>query len=320
MDHFAARTASTIDVDLFSEIADLAAPSTKFQCQDFESAWSDKQDLSAEEQDLFPVEMESIEVDSLFLDVVNPDSIHSDPFLSFAIMDRPSSPDLTVHSTVDDEENSFMLRPAVNVEPTRMDHDYVNTPPQSPLIDDSIVDDEEEVIVYSDTESDSGAGIGEEASEPKHALITRRKKSRRGKRKPKANAWSMQKKNLLAEEAELEKKNAKLYEQKPFENPELERCRQNALNAKLNRERKKREKEGMAKEMTKLRTENQRLKRQEAAMKSRAGDAERELQRLRTLLRSQNLSDIVEKAKSCTKRHTTERAREACSACSLGNA
>ena len=31
----------------------------------------------------------------------------------------------------------------------------------------------------------------------------------------------------------------KLYEQRPFENPALERCRQNALNAKLNREKKK---------------------------------------------------------------------------------
>jgi hypothetical protein len=139
-----------------------------------------------------------------------------------------------------------------------VDHDYVNTPPQSPLINNSIVNDEEEVIVYSDTQSDSGAGIGEEVSEPKHALITRGKKSRR------ANAWSMQKKNLLTEEAELEKRNAKLNEQKPFENPELERCRQNALNAKLNCERKKREKEGIAMEMTKLRTENQRLKKQES--------------------------------------------------------
>merc|ERR1712203_531703 len=51
----------------------------------------------------------------------------------------------------------------------------------------------------------------------------------------------------------------KLYEQEPFSDPEMERCRQNAINAKINREKKNKEKNKMSQEMAKLRRENQDL-------------------------------------------------------------
>ena len=68
----------------------------------------------------------------------------------------------------------------------------------------------------------------------KRELNTRKKRSS-SRKKPRANAWSSQKKELIKDEKAV----VKLYEQEPFENPALERCRQNALNAKLNREKKK---------------------------------------------------------------------------------
>ena len=70
----------------------------------------------------------------------------------------------------------------------------------------------------------------------------------------------------------------------------------------------------------KLRTENTRLRRAEAAAERRAGEAERELQRLRALLSQSEVgAAAVEVAKACKKKHATERARLACDTCSLGN-
>ena len=60
---------------------------------------------------------------------------------------------------------------------------------------------------------------------------------------------------------------------------------QNALNAKLNREKKKAAREQMEREVARLKSENARLVRAEAAAVRRAGEAEGELQRLRAQLR-----------------------------------
>ena len=340
MDPFAAL--SEFDLDLFEEVesvasqnfssADTAAAATaSFQAQNFEAAWSEKEDLSDEEKTLFPdstSNMDRIDLDSLF-----PTS-SQDPFLSSATLDVM----LPVSNDPFDEDD--VLTPINNNMKTSVphidDHCYVNTPPASPLMSDDGVDKENDrdsdVIMYDDSESDECTGttkeeeedcetddcvesIPEEKQDTKPELIMRRKKTRRGKKKPKANAWSSQKKVLVKEE-----KVVKLYEQKPFENPALEKCRMNALNAKLNREKKKREKEEMAKEVTKLRSENTRLRRAEAAAERRAGEAERELQRLRALLRQSDIgAAAVEVAKACKKKHSTERARLACDTCSLGN-
>ena len=114
-----------------------------------------------------------------------------------------------------------------------------------------------------------------QGSMPKRELITRQKRTRtKTGKKQKANAWSSQKKELIKDEKAV----VKLYEQKPFENPALERCRQNALNAKLNREKKKVAWEQMEREVARLRSENARLRGAVAA-------ADREQRRLRAQLR-----------------------------------
>lgn len=135
--------------------------------------------------------------------------------------------------------------------------------------------------------------------------------SRKGRKKPKAHAW------LLGQKAPVAKAKAsgkRLYEQEtPFEDPELERCRLNALCAKQNREKKKKEQEAMRQEVEDLRRENERLRReQEAASADR-----RELERLRALLRGSNLSAVLDQV-SCGKRHASQRAKEACKVCSRG--
>ena len=343
MDPFAAL--SEFDLDLFEEVESVAsqnpsadtaaaAAAASFQAKNFEAAWNETEDLSDEEKSLFPVNGSVMDYGLLF-----PTSAQ-DPFLSSAatldIM-------LPVAPADDFPENGDSMRTSA---PHIDDHCYVNTPPASPLLSDDggkENDEDPDVIIYEDssTESDEYDTIKEEVDdcvEPipqpeeeeevsgsskdsgshKPELITRRKKTRRGKKKPKANAWSSQKKALVRDDVE---KVVKLYEQKPFENPALEKCRQNALNAKLNRERKKKEKEQMEGEVARLRSENARLRRAEAAAARRAGEAERELQRLRALLgRSDVGAAAVETAKACKRKHgATERARSACPTCSLGN-
>ena len=341
MDPFAAL--SEFDLDLFEEVEYVAsqnlsaaetAAAASFQAQNFEAAWSEKEDLSDEEKTLFPdSSMDRIDLDSLF-----PTS-SQDPFLSSTattldVMLPVSNGPFDEHDDVLTPINNNGDRKTASA-PHLDDHCYVNTPPASPLMSDDGVDKENDgdsdVIMYDDSESDENTGEHvkeeeeadcetddgtEQIAEEKPKLIARKKKTRRGKKKPKANAWSSQKKALVREEEKV----VKLYEQKPFENPALEKCRMNALNAKLNREKKKREREEMVRDITKLKSENSRLRRSEAAAERRAGEAERELQRLRALLRRSEVgAAAVELAKACKRKHSTERARMACDTCSLGN-
>jgi len=88
----------------------------------------------------------------------------------------------------------------------------------------------------------------------------------------------------------------KLYEQSPFSDPDMERCRQNAINAKINRDRKRNEKNSMQKEMTQLKTENQQLRRKNQKYRQRLTSFEARLQVLESLIRSQPRLDEMLKA------------------------
>ena len=89
---------------------------------------------------------------------------------------------------------------------------------------------------------------------------------------------------------------AKLYEQSPFSDPDMERCRQNAINAKINRDRKRNEKNSMQKEMSKLRRENQDLKKKNQKYRQRLTSFESRLAVLESLIRSQPRLDEMLKA------------------------
>lgn len=142
-----------------------------------------------------------------------------------------------------------------------------------------------------------------------------RSAARRRRRKPKANAWSTEIRPKVA--AKLSAR-PRLYEQRPFDDPELERCRQNALQAKQNRDRKRQERLDMERELKDLRSENARLRRRELSMSKRMSGLESQLRRVEELLRTRSLEGLLEVVK-CDRDHPTARARAACRACSLGN-
>lgn len=85
----------------------------------------------------------------------------------------------------------------------------------------------------------------------------------------------------------------KLYALKQLEDPEAEKARQNAINAKKNRELKKKEKEMIATEVFSLKKENGTLKRNAAGFRKRALDAESELRRLRAAINANHLMDVI---------------------------
>jgi len=73
----------------------------------------------------------------------------------------------------------------------------------------------------------------------------------------------------------------KLYEMAPLTDPAAEKCRQNALNAKINRDRKKKQLEEAETEINQLRSENQQLRNQSEQVKEELANARRELEELK---------------------------------------
>jgi hypothetical protein len=78
----------------------------------------------------------------------------------------------------------------------------------------------------------------------------------------------------------------KLYELGPLDNPDAERCRLNALNAKKNREKKKRQLAEAALEIDRLRSENSVLRTEADEVRDQLEHARRELARLRAQVKA----------------------------------
>jgi len=81
----------------------------------------------------------------------------------------------------------------------------------------------------------------------------------------------------------------KMYELGPLNDPVAERNRQNALNAKKNRDRKKRELEAAEQEIGRLREENDELREEADTAKDELAAARLELENLRNELRSNGI-------------------------------
>jgi len=78
----------------------------------------------------------------------------------------------------------------------------------------------------------------------------------------------------------------KLYElQRPLDNPQAERCRLNAINAKKNRDRKKRELEAASSEIERLRRENAELKAEAENAREEREEAFAELEMMKSELK-----------------------------------
>jgi len=89
------------------------------------------------------------------------------------------------------------------------------------------------------------------------------------------------------------KRKVKLYEMEAFADPEMEKCRQNAINAKMNRDKKKNEKNTMQKEMTKLRRENEELKKKNRRYRTKLTTFEARLQMMESIIMSNRLGGLL---------------------------
>jgi hypothetical protein len=95
-------------------------------------------------------------------------------------------------------------------------------------------------------------------------------------------------------------KKRKLYEARPFEDPERERNRRNAINAKLNRDRKKKERNALMTQMSVLRKDNEKLS--------------KEVLMLKKIIDHQGLGHLIKPI--CVKQHKSAREKSKCAACS----
>jgi hypothetical protein len=247
---------------------------SSFEKQDFEAAWSwaQQQDTGLD-LSLFPMCNNDAHFDMKFVDDLD------DPLLSSSaintgldmedLLDSQCSPVLSDFCM---EEPILLQRSPLEPEQPQ-EEDYPATvhsycqPPRTP--ESEFNSNEENVIPAS-------AG---------RKTIRRRRQRRANKRR------------TISSDADddiiFSNGKQKLYTQKPFKNPELERARLNAINAKMNRDRKKLEAAGLRREVERLRKENEELKKSRSSLNSRATKAEEELARIKQVLSTSELASLL---------------------------
>ena len=92
-------------------------------------------------------------------------------------------------------------------------------------------------------------------------------------------------------------KKTKLYELPAFSDPVMEKKRQDAIHAKENRDRKKKEKNALEKQMQILRKENESIRRREQESKKRAEEACKSVEYLMAILQKNGMAGLVDKSK-----------------------
>jgi hypothetical protein len=217
--------------------------------------------------------------------------------------------------TMDDLNLPDMIEPFEEVDPiTKKGEEYKDI--------SCHMQEDEDVFQYNDDEGDSDYSPSSERSPvEKRCLAIPRRKVDRPRGSSSAESTKVRKgriaKRTRIVQSRLEnlEKGTRLYEAQPFGDPQQERCRRNAINAKLNRDRKMKEKDALAKQMNMLRRENQRLQDEAAAVEERASSAEAELDRLRAVLRENGLDCKAAE----TGGHKNFLDRMDCGVCSKGN-
>lgn len=318
---------------------------SQFCFDDFENVWDNLVPLNQDQHDLFPLEHPQIPQENSppIMDVDNMDGLMSDlsppfvgpdqdPMLSSTLdledqpltTNRPSNPqDILQIMAKSLEEDSDQVSNVVihymDSESEAGDQEDEQDGLSRPLSGMSGFQDVKDPLIEAETPSthEDEDSCGQSIHQDHDYLPGQQpnnKPHRRGKkrRKPLAHAWSQMKRIGVLQEKKP------LYELESFDDPILERCRKNALGAKLNREKKKQEQERIKRELDELRNHNRSLMRRAQQSDARAMKAEQELARMRSLLESRHMSDIV-KLSTCTKRHTSLRSREECVVCSKGN-
>ncbi len=303
----------------------LDAATFDYQTKDFDAAWNIQQqeEVDPELCDLFPELMSQN-------NVTNSDH-------DYVVSSSTSAPAMETNKEHNTDSSSLLASDPVLTS-------AIDAPPATglgltlPQFDFNLYDidedtgspaqqDDDDVVMYSDSEEEEEKEEEKVVAAPKDVIIVKtgsdnvRSAPAKKRRKPKANAWSREvQPKVSAAVAKIGAKGRpRLYDQKPFADPELERCRLNAICAKQNRDRKRQEKQNMEKEVVELRSENKKLKRQAESSAKRLKSAEEQLGRMREMLRTHGVEALLEMVK-CEGRHAdTPRARAQCGACSLGN-
>ena len=321
--------------------SDFGLSNLDFQLDQFEKTWNTSPKLSDAENGLFSPKMDEICPDSTSRDMP---TLFDDPILTASHLDFLNAEPLNVEVRENDTTD-FDLERMVFGEMNKLDSPKNSEAENQPIYYESSEEDEEMIEVKEEEQEDKDendrqllAKIAESVSEihnycapppvqkqPARKILAAKKfnespskaykKSRRGKKykKPQQNAWSQNR-----EELKQKMKNKHLYEMPSFEDPELERSRKNALIAKRNRQKQIEKREAMEREVETLRSENNNLKRRNDEVQKRASAAEEALARIAEALKRNSMDGLL-KMVTCTKRHPSQRAKEQCSVCSLGN-
>jgi hypothetical protein len=224
------------------------------------------------------------------------EAVNIDPLLSAASLDYddliygPCSPimnDFNMEELITQQEESPVEQvqedEEVDVEFHSEIHNYCAPQQDDDVIiydhDSSKSDDENDDLKTSEDKNTV-------ANAQVHKAVRRRRQRRSNKRRTVST-------DIDDDKAIFSNGKPKLYTVRPFSNPEMERARLNAINAKINRERKKQEADTMKREMDRLRRENNELKKAKSSWSSRASQAEQELKRLQTILEQSNLVDVL---------------------------
>jgi len=256
---------------LFQEIS-------SFQKEDFENYWAEANPLSDQELDLFtspPQQISPREMEFNFC------LFENDPMLSTTM----DSDDLVMRNAAADVETNFDLELPSPV------GSYSSQP------DTIYYSESEEEADHVSLDHDYGkvCEVKEEPVEyeekPKRPTRPRRRQRRRRYQSQRSEDEDQEEEVVIFSNGK-----PKLYAERPFKNPQQERARLNAINAKKNRDRKKMESAGVKMEMEKLREQNDKMKKSLQRFEVRAAQAERELAAIKELLQLANLGDLLKLA------------------------
>jgi hypothetical protein len=300
MDHFAALS------PLFEEV-------DNFQQADFEAIWNDSAELiSDEELNLFP-NMEDANKYTLINFDMNPmlSATAMEELPTFTSLDNAEVDLEATHSIeyidMSDDQPAFELKeepmegPVTNsVEDVMSIHSYSQLS-NSQNIEKTIEKPKQKVVIKK------AEKIVREVKQGR--VVTSSKRSRKPRKhfdesseedesdedpeEAKMAQKVNKKQQQLHKNSNSSNKKSKLYEMEEFNNPEMERCRQNAINAKINRDRKKNEKNYMQKEMSKLTQENAALKKSNRKYRQRLSGFEARLHSLENVIRSHHLEGVL---------------------------
>ena len=267
---------------------------SSYQKQDFEAYWTLAQEQYSEDINAELFATSPIPFHDLSFDM---DAADIDPLLSAASLDYdnliygPCSPLMEDFNLDEQLAEKLDESPVEQIqEDDEIDvvfhsdlHNYCAQPQQK----------DDDVIIYDHDSSKSEDENHKSSEEENQMSIVQVKKVVRRRRQRRSNKRRTVSTDIDDDKAIFSNGKPKLYTVRPFSNPEMEKARLNAINAKINRERKKQEADNMKREMDRLRRENNELKKSKSSWASRASQAEQELERLKTVLEQSNLVDVL---------------------------